>query len=114
MNCSRASKSLKDHLLAIRVQAPELIRRRLERGVAQGDLPAGLDLAAIAFFYTTLLHGLSVQARDGAPREALMAAVSGAMAAWDNLVAKPSAGSSSGTRRGRAARAPFQQERPNR
>lgn len=88
MSCTRASRNVQEHLRTIRLQAKEHIRRRLERGVAEGDLPAGLDLAAITSFYTTVLHGLPLQARDGASREALMAAVDGAMAAWDTLVAK--------------------------
>jgi len=40
----------------------------------------------MASFYTTVLHGLSFQARDGASRRALMAVVDGAMAAWEPLV----------------------------
>jgi AcrR family transcriptional regulator len=63
-----------------------IIRDRLARGVADGDLtatPAGLD--AIARYYLTVVHGLSVQARDGASRTELYAVVSCAMAAWDSL-----------------------------
>ena len=99
MNCSRANRNVQDYLLAIRLQAKLHITRRFERGVAEGDLPAGLDLAAIASFYTTVLRGLAIEARDGASRQALMAAVDGAMAAWDKLVASPSAGSPSATSR---------------
>ena len=100
MNCSRASSSVQEHLHAIRQQADEHIRRRLERAVAEGDLPAGLDIAAIAAiasFYTTVLHGLAIRARDGVSRQALTAAIDGAMAAWDTLVASPSTGSPSAT-----------------
>jgi AcrR family transcriptional regulator len=88
MTCARASRKVRDHLLTMRLQRGEHIRQRLERGVEEGDLPAGLDLAALAFFYTTVLLGLAVQARDGASCEELMAAVDGAMAAWGKLVAK--------------------------
>jgi AcrR family transcriptional regulator len=59
------------------------IRDRL----ADGDLtasPAGLD--AIARYYTTVVQGLSVQARDGASRADLEAVITCAMAAWDTLV----------------------------
>ena len=41
---------------------------------------------AIARYYTTLVQGLSVQARDGASRADLEAVVTCAMAAWDTLV----------------------------
>jgi AcrR family transcriptional regulator len=62
------------------------IRDRLARGIADGDLsasPAGLD--AIARYYTTVVQGLSVQARDGASRADLEAVITCAMAAWDTL-----------------------------
>src|SRR3954464_5926265 len=43
------------------------IRDRLARGVADGDLTAATAaLDAAARFYTTVVQGLSVQARDGA------------------------------------------------
>ena len=62
------------------------IRDRLARGVADGDLaasPASLD--AIARYYTTVVQGLSVQARDGATRADLETVITCAMAAWDTL-----------------------------
>ena len=61
-------------------------RDRLARGVADGDLaasPAGLD--AMARYYTTVVQGRSVQARDGATRADLEAVITCAMAAWDTL-----------------------------
>lgn len=60
--------------------------QRIERGQAEGDVPAGADPEALAAFYTTVLHGLSTAARDGASRQALMGIVDSAMAAWDTLV----------------------------
>jgi len=63
------------------------IRERLDRGVTDGDLlvsPIGLD--AIARYYTTVMQGLSLQARDGASRDELEAVITCAMAGWDVLV----------------------------
>jgi len=62
------------------------IRDRLARGVADGDLAApaaGLD--AVARYCTTVVQGLSLQARDGATRAELEAVITCAMAAWDTL-----------------------------
>jgi AcrR family transcriptional regulator len=62
------------------------IRDRLARGTADGDLtgsPATLD--AIARYYTTVVQGLSVQARDGASRADLETVITCAMAGWDKL-----------------------------
>jgi AcrR family transcriptional regulator len=62
------------------------VRDRLARGVADGDLAASpADLDAIARYYTTVVQGLSIQARDGATRAELETVVTCAMAAWDSL-----------------------------
>jgi AcrR family transcriptional regulator len=61
-------------------------RDRLARGSADGDLraaPARLD--AMARYYTTVVQGMSVQARDGASRADLEDVITCAMAAWDTL-----------------------------
>ncbi|KLL09702.1 MULTISPECIES: TetR/AcrR family transcriptional regulator [Protofrankia] len=63
----------------------EAIHARLRRGVADGDLSADADTNAMAALYTTVLQGLSLQARDGAPHDTLEAIIDGAMAAWDGL-----------------------------
>jgi AcrR family transcriptional regulator len=67
------------------------IEDRLARGVTDGDLaapPAGLG--ALARYYTTVVQGLSVQARDGATRAELETVITCAMAAWDTLTSAPS------------------------
>jgi AcrR family transcriptional regulator len=82
---TRTSTAAHDHLSALRAQGPEMIRRRLARAVEEGELPAGLPLTDIAGFYTTVLHGLAVRARDGATRAALLSSTAAAMAAWPAL-----------------------------
>jgi AcrR family transcriptional regulator len=84
--CTPANAGAQDYLQSIRRQTPTVLKRRLNRAVTEGDLPASADIAAIAAFYATVLHGLAVRAGDGASRKALMAAVDGAMAAWPTLV----------------------------
>ncbi|KYF50023.1 TetR family transcriptional regulator [Sorangium cellulosum] len=87
------SEGVRSYLAEVRRSAQGELQRRLERGVAEGDVPAGTDTAALAAFYTTVLNGLSLQARDGASREALQAIVDCAMAAWD-VLARPRAAAS--------------------
>jgi AcrR family transcriptional regulator len=92
---TRTSTAAHDHLSALRAQGPEMIRRRLARAVEEGELLRGLSLTDIAGFYTTVLHGLAVRARDGATRAALLPSVAAAMAAWPALttpIAAPRAG----------------------
>lgn len=67
----------------------ETLTRRLERAVAEGELPQGIDCGAIATFYLTVQQGMSLQARDGATRETLTAVARSAMAAWPALTAPP-------------------------
>ena len=86
LNCTRANKDAHDHLRGLRQQGLEIIRGRIARGVADGDVPATAPVTEMASFYTTVLHGLAVRARDGASRQALMAAADAAMAAWTPLV----------------------------
>ncbi|WP_242112584.1 TetR/AcrR family transcriptional regulator [Luteimonas aquatica] len=75
-----------DDLVACREQTQKRIRARLQRGIADGDVPAGADVAALAAYYATVLNGLSLQVRDGAPRKRLLSVVDCAMASWDCLV----------------------------
>jgi AcrR family transcriptional regulator len=83
LNCSPANAGVEDRLRKLRLKTKKEITKRLERGVKEGDLPPGADVEKLASFYTTVLHGLSIQARDGASRKALLDAVDSAMAAWD-------------------------------
>lgn len=68
-----------------RAENQAALQERLERGVADGELPAGFDCRAAAIFFATVQHGMSIQARDGASCAALMATVAGAMAAWRTM-----------------------------
>jgi AcrR family transcriptional regulator len=86
INCAPANKSVQDHMRTYRIEAPNLIRRRLERGVAEGDVSKGVDLEPLASLYASVVHGLPIRARDGASREALLAGITAAMAAWDRLI----------------------------
>ncbi|HWD80645.1 MAG TPA: hypothetical protein VG497_17240, partial [Kribbella sp.] len=43
------------------------------------------DLDAMARYYTTVVQGLSIQARDGATRPELETVITCAMAAWETL-----------------------------
>jgi AcrR family transcriptional regulator len=89
MNCSASSKEPQEYLRAIRQRAPKLVKQRLDRAVAEGELPASLDTSAVAAFYVTVVQGIAVRGGDGASRAALLAAADGAMAAWELVTASP-------------------------
>ncbi|WP_367718685.1 TetR/AcrR family transcriptional regulator [Nitratireductor sp. GISD-1A_MAKvit] len=60
-------------------------RRRVERGIVDGDVPETANPGRIAAFYATVMHGLSIRARDGASAEELERVVDSAIAAWDAI-----------------------------
>ncbi|MFI8929905.1 TetR family transcriptional regulator C-terminal domain-containing protein [Streptomyces sp. NPDC053474] len=86
-NCSPANAPVREHLAAWRRSGAEMMADRLRRGVEEGELPAATDTEAVAAFYTTVVQGMSVQARDGASRATLDKTVDRAMAAWDAVLA---------------------------
>jgi AcrR family transcriptional regulator len=76
------NESVRAYLTDLRRQTHELIRARLKRGIADGELAPATDIDAVAAYYNTVLEGLSIQARDGASRESMHAVIDCAMAAW--------------------------------
>ncbi|MDW3207152.1 MAG: TetR/AcrR family transcriptional regulator [Alphaproteobacteria bacterium] len=78
-----------DELKALRTANIDLLQNRFERAKADGELPENADCRALALFVTTLQHGMSIQARDGADRTALNAVADCAMAGWDAMVRVP-------------------------
>jgi AcrR family transcriptional regulator len=83
VNSLPENDGLRRHLAGLRRETAERIRRRLRRGVADGDLPAGTDIGGLATFFGTVMQGLSLQARDGASREELLAAAVAAVKVLD-------------------------------
>ncbi|MEV0085181.1 TetR/AcrR family transcriptional regulator [Saccharopolyspora sp. NPDC003752] len=88
-NCTPENERIWDFLAECRKDDFRAVLARLERGVADGDVPAGADLEKIASFCLTVLQGLSIQARDGSSREAVHAVIDCAMLAWDGMMAAP-------------------------
>lgn len=85
VNCAPASKNIQDRMVGYRAQVSNVIRNRLARGMADGDVPSGIDLEPVVSLYATLLNGLPLRARDGASRTELLVGVEAAMTAWDQL-----------------------------
>lgn len=80
-----ASRGAHDYLREVRRRSLLAIRERFERAIAEGELPAGVDLCAVVSFYATLSQGLGLRASEGVSRGELLAAVDGARAAWAAL-----------------------------
>jgi AcrR family transcriptional regulator len=74
--------AVRDLLAERRRHTTEAVRQRLERGIYDGDLPAGTDSEGLADFYTAVLFGLSVQAGDGMDLDRLGRTIDRALRAW--------------------------------
>ncbi|KYG02058.1 TetR family transcriptional regulator [Sorangium cellulosum] len=81
-NCTPGSAEVEAALRERRAASEAALRRRIEQGIAEGDLPADTDGAALAKYYGAVIQGMSVQARDGASREELERVAQAALRAW--------------------------------
>ncbi len=59
---------------------------RLRRGVDDGEIPADVDVHALARFVQSVQNGMSVLARDGVTRAELESIAEIAMMGWDARV----------------------------
>lgn len=82
-----STAGIRDFLAEQRRAATAAVQERLERGQADGDLPAGADTGALAAYVMSVQFGLSLQARDGATRDELDTVVDCVLAGWDRVVA---------------------------
>lgn len=82
LTCTEGSECLRRELDGYRLAQERIVRERLERASAAGELPPGTDPAALARLVTTLIHGMSVQAAGGAGRPELEEIVRAALMFW--------------------------------
>lgn len=88
-NCSVAAEHIRTALVKRRALGVASIQARIQRGIDDKELPPGTDAAMLANFYATVYQGMSMQAKDGAPRESLMLSVEMAMRAWPSAKSVP-------------------------
>jgi AcrR family transcriptional regulator len=82
LNLPRDEEDIRLSLQKRRKLSEQMIRKRIERGLADGELPADCDAAALTSYIATVFQGLSIQARDGADRKTLDAVVTRCLTAW--------------------------------
>jgi AcrR family transcriptional regulator len=80
-NCASENEGVQEWLADFRRQRTASLVDRLEKAVADGELSEQMDARSLGDYFATVLHGLSVQARDGVPKERLMTTVPMAMSA---------------------------------
>ena len=82
LSCGDLSDPLTQEFARHRAEGLAVLRKRFEKGIAEGDLPAGTDAAELAQFLQTVNVGLSVQGATGASREQLLAVVKHVLKTW--------------------------------
>jgi AcrR family transcriptional regulator len=80
--CGNSAEPIKRELAARRARGETILRQRFEKAVADGDLNPAVDVAALARFYVTVLHGMAVQLNAGASRDEMRGVVDAALMAW--------------------------------
>jgi AcrR family transcriptional regulator len=70
--CGENAKSVRQEMASRRAAGVVAIRRRFQRAIDEGDLPASADASVLARFVATVTHGLAVQAASGASRKELL------------------------------------------
>lgn len=69
-----------------RLSSVDLLVQHFEQAKQQGELPADLISEQLADYVSTVQHGMSIQAQDGASREKLLSVATTTMAGWDNAI----------------------------
>jgi len=81
VNCQIETEPLRQLLRRIRKDTEAHIYARLQRGMAEGDLPKPSNIRVLANYYSAVMQSLSMQARDGATRDELEALIDPSMTA---------------------------------
>jgi len=81
-NCSVAAEHIQAALAKRRALYVKDMQDRIQRGIDLGELPPDTDARDLANFYAMVYQGMSMQAKDGASRESLLASVRMAMRSW--------------------------------
>lgn len=88
VNCTRANGKIQEYIREMRLRGLKFIRKRIQQGIADGDVPAGTEVNALVSLIAVIQAGLSMRARDGASRNELQTVVDCAMLSWDQMVGK--------------------------
>jgi AcrR family transcriptional regulator len=80
--CGDAAESIKQELMSRRATGEDDLRKRFERAVAEGDLPADTDAGDLARYISAILQGMAVQAAGGANRDELQKVARMALKTW--------------------------------
>jgi AcrR family transcriptional regulator len=85
LHANDSNKHVCRQLRDFRARNTAALEARLRRGVTERELPEDMDCRAVARFIMAVQQGMSLQARDGASRDELLAIAASAMEIWNKL-----------------------------
>jgi AcrR family transcriptional regulator len=88
LNCAEENEPIAHHVASMRLQTLDIFTARIERGIAEGDIRPDADARSLARFLGAIVQGMSVQARDGATTDELLALMSHAIDALNRVTIK--------------------------
>lgn len=83
--CNEETEMLHRELSLLRRGDQAALRERLERAQAEGDLPAQANSQGLARYLSVVMHGMAIQAIDGATYEELSEVVAQVLKMWPKI-----------------------------
>ncbi|GGP20133.1 TetR family transcriptional regulator [Silvimonas iriomotensis] len=91
LNCTPENASVAQHMCDLRKRSGNILRQRLLRAQAAGEIAATANIEQLTAFIMSVRQGMSIQARDGAGRTALLAIADATLVAFDAMTASAKA-----------------------
>lgn len=82
LRCSSSNSAIQEATTVLRQKSFLDLQERLLLAQTKGEISDSTNVDAIADFYSAIVYGMSVMAKDGASRERLIALAETALAAW--------------------------------
>ena len=82
LSCGEESDRVRKEVTSRRESAVAQLRVRFQKAKKQGELSADVDVAALARYIATVMHGVAIEATGGATRKNLQRVADLAMRAW--------------------------------
>lgn len=81
-NCGPEAAVIEADLKRRRIEGVTLLRDRIQKGIQAGEFKSRVDAGELAEFYSAVLLGLAMRARDGAARKEMESTARTSLLAW--------------------------------
>lgn len=81
-NCGPEAAVVEADLKRRRIEGVALLRERIQKGIQAGEFRSRVDAGELAEFYSAVLLGLAMRARDGATRKDMESTARMSLSAW--------------------------------